>query len=78
MAALGAIGLCCRACEQGLAANLETERYEWYREAIAAARQKFYTGNTEDKIAALRDVEKHAYEELRQFMRAHRRVKFLL
>jgi len=72
-------GLYFRLADQGMGYSLDAERYELYEEQIALVRQRFNAAadDVHDKIAALRQLEIYAYRELRQFLRAHLRSRFL-
>jgi hypothetical protein len=74
----GALGLMARVMEQGLQTSLDHERYDWYYAALRAAATRYAEGTPREKILALRDVEILAYQEMRRFIVAHLRAKFLM
>jgi hypothetical protein len=76
--AFGALGLMARVMEQGLQTQIDHERYEWYDSAVQAAGARYAEGGLRDKIAALREMEVLAYQEMRRFIVAHLRAKFLM
>jgi hypothetical protein len=73
-----AVGLMARVMDQGLQTHVDHERYDWYHSAVKAATARFNEGTVRDKISALRDLEGLAYQEMRRFIVAHLRGKFLM
>lgn len=68
-----------RLLDQGMGYSLDAERYELYVSQLAVAKQRFEDSdsNVLGKILALRQVEVHAYREMRQFLRTHIRSRFI-
>lgn len=73
-----AVGLMARVLDQGLQTSVDHERYGWYHSAVKSATVRFNDGALRDKIMALRDLEVLAYQEMRRFIVAHLRGKFLM
>lgn len=65
--------------ESGLALQLDSYRYRWYK--ITVERLKFrmsQTNSAQRRLDVLADLEEAAYEEMREFFRAHATARFLL
>lgn len=74
--ALSAVGLMAQSINQGLQAQADTDRYQWYAEEIDDLRYDFERGDIVAKVTALRRLERASYIELRQFLRAHSAARF--
>ena len=56
----------------------DTERYEWYLAALRALDARFTQSEPGGQIEALRELEHLSYQEMRRFIVAHKRARFLL
>ena len=73
------VGLALRTLQEGLAPEEETERYNDYRARIAQLRERFQgTNDQNQRLRIMEDLERAAFDELRGFLRTHRRARFLL
>jgi hypothetical protein len=67
-----------RALGEGLQLRADSERYAWYRLATADLLERFRGGDTKARIVALREIEHLSYQEMRRFIEAHKKARFLL
>lgn len=73
------VGLALRTVQEGLAPEEEIERYNDYRARIAQLRERFQeTKDQNQRLRIMEDLERAAFDELRGFLRTHRRARFLL
>ena len=73
------VGLALRTLQEGLAPEEEIERYNDYRARIAQLRERFQgTKDQNERLRIMEDLERAAFDELRGFLRTHRRARFLL
>jgi hypothetical protein len=71
--------LAVRAMEQGLQPDREFERYHHYRSALRAVLDRFDRAESPaDKIHAMEDMERLAFDELRDFLVTNDRSHFVL
>lgn len=76
-AALIALGA--RALEAGLQPSRDVERYEQYRASILVAMERFEAADgLAGKLEVMRGFERNSLEEMRIFMRTHKRSSFML
>ena len=54
------------------------ERYRWYLSSLRALNERFTQSDPGGQIAALRELEHLSYKEMRRFIVAHKRARFLL
>lgn len=73
-----AIALGLRLINDSLLLTDDAGRYAWYSAAVLQARARFDAGGLSEKIAALRDMEVVAYRDLRAFVAAHWRARYVL
>lgn len=72
-----AIGLALRLVNDSLLLSDDASRYAWYSAAVLRARYRFDAGDLAEKVAALRDMEMVAYRDLREFVAAHWRARYV-
>ena len=77
VAVVSACGLVAKALKEGLKTEAELARYEGYSQAVARVRADFDAGHVSARIAALEELEKLAYIELRLFLTAHHAARFI-
>jgi hypothetical protein len=77
-AVLGAIGLIARAANEGLQNEADTDRYEWYAEALEELDERYEKAGIAGRVKELRAVEELSYKEMRRFLRTHDTARFLL
>lgn len=77
-ASLAALVLALRVVDEGLRLSSETERYEWYLAAIESLARRYRAGGVEAKIAALREMERLSYQELRWFTVSFGEARFVM
>jgi hypothetical protein len=77
VAVVSACGLIAKALKEGLKTEAELARYEGYSQAVARVRADFDSGHMPARIAALEELEKLAYIELRSFLAAHHAARFI-
>lgn len=59
--------------------TVEAERFGWYLASVEEIDRRFAVADSlTEKIAALRDLERLSYQELRRFIVTHRAARFLL
>jgi hypothetical protein len=69
--------LCARAFEQGLQPEREIERYQQYRSTVQSILEQFDSAETPaDKIQIMRQMERAAFDEMRNFLRTYDRSSF--
>jgi len=71
-----AIGLTSRATNDGLQAEADDERCQWYFEAVGNIKERFESADSVGRLVALRQLEEVAYRDLRLFLRAHKAANF--
>ncbi len=74
-AAAGALAL--RMLNDDLKLSEDAGRYAWYGAAVQRARASFDAGDLAGKLAALREMEVIAYRDLRAFVAAHWRGRYV-
>ncbi len=73
------IALGARALEAGLQPSRDVERYEQYRANILVATERFQAADgLAGKLEVMRGFERNSLEEMRIFMRTHKRSSFML
>ena len=77
VAIASAVGLTIRALREGLKVEEEKDRYESYAEGIAAVKERFDKGGVAEKVAALAELERLSYIELRCFLVDNNAARFL-
>jgi len=71
--------LAARAIEQGLQPEREAERYQQYRSALRAVLDRFdHTQSQAEKIPIMEEMERIAFDELRNFLITNERARFIL
>ena len=75
--AFGALAL--RALEQGLQPEREVERYQQYKSSLAALLSRFDRCSTlVEKYVVMKDMERLAFDEMRNFLLTNMRTKFVM
>lgn len=77
-ASAAAIALGLRLINDSLLLTDDAGRYAWYSSAVLQARARFDAGGLAEKVEALRDMEIVAYRDLRAFVAAHWRARYVL
>ncbi|WP_293676285.1 hypothetical protein [uncultured Phenylobacterium sp.] len=72
-----AVALALRVINDSLLLSDDASRYAWYSAAVMRARSRFDAGDLGEKLAALRDMETVAYRDLREFVAAHWRARYV-
>jgi hypothetical protein len=72
-----ATALALRVVNEALALTDDAGRYAWYSAAVMQARNRFDAGDVAEKVAALREMEAVAYRDLREFIAAHWRARYV-
>lgn len=72
-----AVALALRVINDSLLLSDDASRYAWYSAAVLRARNRFDAGDLGEKLAALRDMETVAYRDLREFVAAHWRARYV-
>ena len=72
-----AMALALRVINDSLLLSDDANRYAWYSAAVMRARNRFDAGDLGEKLAALRDMETVAYRDLREFVAAHWRARYV-
>jgi hypothetical protein len=76
---LALAALATRAIEQGLQPEREIERYQQYRSAIKAVLDRYDEAPSQHaKISIMREMERLAYDELRNFLVTNERSRFVM
>ncbi len=76
---LAMAALATRAVEQGLQPEREIERYQQYRSAVRALLERYdNASNQRSKIAIMRDMERLAFDEMRNFLITNERSRFVM
>lgn len=71
--------LATRAVEQGLQPEREAERYQQYRSGVRAVLEQFDAAASQDeKIRIMRDMERLAFDEMRNFLITNERARFVM
>jgi hypothetical protein len=71
--------LATHAIEQGLQPERETERYQQYRSGVRAIRERFDSASSQDdKIKIMCEMERLAFDELRNFLKTNERARFVM
>jgi hypothetical protein len=71
------VALALRVINDSLLLSDDASRYAWYSAAVLRARNRFDAGDLGEKLAALRDMETVAYRDLREFVAAHWRARYV-
>ena len=74
-AAAGALAL--RMLNDDLRLSEDAGRYAWYASAVQRVRARFDAGDLGEKLGALREMEVIAYRDLREFVAAHWRGRYV-
>jgi hypothetical protein len=73
------IALAVRALEEGLRPDRETERYRYYGTAVRAIRDRFkQAASVAEKLDVMRDMERLAFDEMRNFLITNYEARFIL
>lgn len=72
-----AAALALRMVNDDLKLSEDANRYAWYGASVQAARTRFDAGDPGEKLAALREMEIVAYHDLREFIAAHWRGRYV-
>lgn len=76
---LALVALGARTIEHGLAIAREIERYEDYRASTRDLRARFDAASSNsERLVVMSTMETHAFEEMRNFLRAHHEASFTL
>jgi hypothetical protein len=76
---LALAALATRAIEQGLQPEREIERYQQYRSAIRAILERYDQAPFQTaKIEIMRDMERLAFDEMRNFLITNERSRFVM
>jgi hypothetical protein len=68
-----------RTLEEGLKPDRELERYQHYRSAIRAIRDRFDLSQTpEQKLDVMKEMERLSYDEMCDFIRTHSNSRFVM
>jgi hypothetical protein len=77
--AIAVAALSARAVQQGLQPEREIERYQQYRSAVQSVLEQFDQADTpSQKIRVMRQMERVAFDEMRNFIRTHDRSSFAI
>ncbi len=76
-AAATVAALALRMINDDLKLSEDAGRYAWYGAAVQRARARFDAGDLSEKLAALREMEVIAYRDLRAFVAAHWRGRYV-
>jgi hypothetical protein len=76
-ASAAAVALALRVINDSMLLSDDASRYAWYSAAVLRARNRFDVGDMGEKLAALRDMEIVAYRDLREFVAAHWRARYV-
>jgi len=76
-AASAAVAMALRVINDSMLLSDDASRYAWYSAAVLRARNRFDAGDLGEKLAALRDMETVAYRDLREFVAAHWRARYV-
>jgi hypothetical protein len=73
------MGLVVRAFEQGLQPEREIERYQQYRSAVQSVLERFEKAETVvEKLNSMRQMERVAFDEMRNFLLTSDRSSFVV
>jgi hypothetical protein len=76
---IAVVALSARAFQQGLQPEREIERYQQYRSALQSILEQFDEADTpSQKIRVMRQMERVAFDEMRNFVRTHDRSSFAM
>ena len=75
--ATAAAALALRMVNDDLKLSEDASRYAWYGASVQGARTRFDAGDMGEKLAALREMEVVAYQDLREFIAAHWRGRYV-
>jgi hypothetical protein len=76
---LAVVSLCAHAFGQGLQPEREVERYQQYRSTLKSILEQFDgTDGPTEKIKIMRQTERAAFDEMRNFLVTHRRSSFTM
>jgi len=76
---IAVVALSARAFQQGLQPEREIERYQQYRSAVQSMLEQFDEADTpSQKIRVMRQMERVAFDEMRNFLRTHDRSSFAM
>ncbi|MGE5217503.1 MAG: hypothetical protein ACM3SP_10930 [Chloroflexota bacterium] len=68
-----------RAVEEGLQPEREIERYQQYRSAVRAILDRFDEAlSQKSKLVVMRDMERLAFDEMRNFLITNERARFVM
>jgi hypothetical protein len=76
---IAVVALAARAFQQGIQPEREVERYQQYRSAVQSVLDQFDEVDTPtEKIRIIRQMERLAFDEMRNFLRTHDRSSFAI
>jgi hypothetical protein len=76
---IAVVALSARAFQQGLQPEREIERYQQYRSAVQSILEQFDEADTPNqKVRVMRQMERVAFDEMRNFVRTHDRSSFAM
>jgi hypothetical protein len=76
---LALAALATRAIEQGLQPEREIERYQQYRSAVRTILERYdEASNQRSKVAIMREMERLAFDEMRNFLITNERSRFVM
>jgi hypothetical protein len=76
---IAVVALSARAVQQGIQPEREVERYQQYRSAVQSILEQFDEADTpSQKIRVMRQMERTAFDEMRNFVRTQDRSSFAM
>jgi hypothetical protein len=76
---LALAALATRAVEEGLQPEREIERYQQYRSAVRAILERYDEASTQkSKLEIMREMERLAFDEMRNFLITNERARFVM
>jgi hypothetical protein len=76
---LALVALATRAVEEGLQPEREIERYQQYRSAVRAILERYDEASTQkSKLEIMREMERLAFDEMRNFLLTNERARFVM
>ena len=73
------VALAMRAVEEGLQPEREIERYQQYRSAVRAIRDRFDTATSQsERVRIMQEMERLAFDEMRNFLITSDRTRFVM
>ncbi len=78
VAACSATVVLLRVLNEGLQLSSESERYIWYKAAVAALARRYSGAKIRERVEILRDMERLSYQEMRWFLTSFKSARFIL